>query len=161
MQRYNIKDKHIKVKLLRSRRFTKYPEMFLSNTCTVKVNKDDYLFKDEFIIQCKNKLLPRKIYLYGKKENGPSSDNIYLNHWFPVFLHTIEEGYLVQSNFEKSNSPMELTIGLPIEYRMTAFNYLNWTKKSVIDFLSCLFNLEITEAEYEQQDLLDTLLTAA
>lgn len=161
MQKYNVNDKHLKVKLLQSKRFTKYSDYFLSNTCTVRVNADDFFIGDEFVIQCKNKILPRRIYLYGKKNTSPVDDCIYLNYWLPVFLNTVEEGYLVKNDFEKSNSSMELAIGLPLEYRKSAFNCTRWSRNSIIEFLSCLFNIELREADFEQQDLLENFANAA
>lgn len=162
MQRYNTNDKHIMQKLLNSKRFTKYPDMFLSNTCTVKVNPDDYFYNDEFTIECKNACLPRKIYLYGKKGRSYEGESyLYLNYWLPIFLKTIEKGYMVKNDFSKSSLPIELTIGLPFGYREKALNHKNWNRKTIIKFLSCLFNIEIYEANFEQQDLLETLGIAA
>lgn len=161
MRRYNVKDKHLNIKLLQSKRFTKYSDIFLSNTCTVRVNPDECLIRDEFTITCKNKILPRKLFLYGKKSNIPADDSIYLNYWMPVFFNTIEEGYLVKMDFERATSPMELAIGLPLEYRKTAFNNSRWYRNRIIEFLSCLFNIELKEANFEQQDLFENLANVA
>lgn len=161
--RYNVQDKRMMRKLINSKRFPEYPNIFLSNTCKVKVNGDDSLEKDEFIIQSKNTLLPKKIYLYGKKtRNDEEENNLYINYWLKVFFKTIERGNLYKWDFFKSESKMELTIGLPLKYRLQAFNYKKWDRKDVITFLSCLFNDELEEADYEQQDLflLDNLQAA-
>ena len=162
MQKYNVLDKHTKYKLSYSKRFTKYPDIFLSNTCTVKVNPDDCLLEDEFIIQTKNAVLPRKIYVYGKKGEGYGlEDNIYLNYWLPVFLKTIEKGYLVKNDFEKVTSNAELSIGLSSKYRKESFKYNSWTRNNIIDFLSCLFGIDLLEGNYQQQDLLEEFTMAA
>jgi len=162
IQLYNVMDKRVAKKLEASKRFVKYPEMFLSSTCKVIVNKDDFLKEDEFILQSNLKILPRRIYLFGKKTtNNIQEDNIYLNYWMPVFLKTIEQGNLVKHDFEKSNSKLELTIGLPIKYRMNAFAYRNWERKDVKEFLCCLFNNELIEQDYEQQDFFDNFQNVA
>lgn len=158
--RYNIEDEREIKKLTYSKRFTEYPNMFLSNICEVRVNPDDYLLKDNFILSCKLKILPRKIFIYGKKERYNSSDDLYLNYWMNIFFKTIEKGYLHKYNFEKCTSKSELCIGLPLEYRCHAFNYESWKKENIIDFLSCLFNTILEEGEYKQQDLWEELLVA-
>ena len=158
--KYNVQDEIEIKKLSNSKRFPKYPTMFLSNTCVVRVNKDDCLQEDEFTIYCKYKILPRKIYLYGKKTKPIEENDIFLNYWLNVFLKTIEEGNLCKYDFPKSDSKLELTIGLPLQYRLKAFDCYNWTRKNVIKFLSCLFDSEIEEADYEQQDFLENLLVA-
>lgn len=161
-QIYNVKDKRITKKLISSKRFPKYHDMFLSNTCFVQVNSDDFLIKDEFIIFSKSKVLPKKIYLYGKKTNKNNNENnIYLNSWMPIFLKTVEQGNLCKFDFSKSTSKLELTIGLPLTYRRLAFKGNYWTKSNVIRFLECLFNIELSETEYIQQNLLDEFLNAA
>ena len=48
--KYNVQDEREIKKLSNSKRFSKYPTMFLSNTCVVRVNKDDCLQEDEFTI---------------------------------------------------------------------------------------------------------------
>ena len=154
--KYNVQDEREIKKLNNSKRFPKYPTMFLSNTCIVRVNKDECLEKDEFTIYCKCKNLPRKIYLYGKKTNYMEENDIFLNYWLNVFFKTVEEGNLCKYDFSK----LEMTIGLPLQYRVKAFNCYNWTRKRVIEFLSCLFDSEIEEADYEQQDFLENLLVA-
>lgn len=162
-QMFNVCDKRMIKKLENSKRFMKYPEMFLSNTCKVRVNSDDFLLKDEFIIQSKYRILPRRINLYGKKSisNSNSEDNLYLNYWMPVFLKTVERGNLIKYDFPKSDSKQELCIGLSFKYRAFAFNYRTWMKSDVIKFLKCLFNDELFEAEFEQQDILDCLPIAS
>ena len=65
--RYNIEDEREIKKLTYSKRFTEYPNMFLSNICEVRVNPDDFLQENNFIIKCRSKILPRQILIYGKK----------------------------------------------------------------------------------------------
>ena len=159
--KYNVSDKRMIKKLSNSKRFLKYPDMFLNTTCQVRVNGDDGLRQDEFIIRSKNKILPRKIYIYGKKsrEKG-EEDCLFLNYWMQIFFKTVENGYLYKHNFEKSNSKLELTIGLPLKYRLKAFGGKKWSRNDVILFLGCLFDSQLKEEEYEQQDLLESLLSA-
>ena len=59
--KYNMEDQKDIKKLDYSKRFLKYPDMFLVKSCEVKVNGDDFLQADSFIIYCKKKVLPRKI----------------------------------------------------------------------------------------------------
>lgn len=158
--KYNVKDKRKMKKLCNSKRFPKYPTMFLSKTCQVRVNNDDCLKNDSFTICCKYRILPRKIYLFGKKTKPAEENDIFLNYWLGVFFETIEEGILHKYDFGKSDSKIELCIGLPLKYRTKAFQYKNWTRKNVIEFLSCLFNCEIQETDYEQQDLFDHIMVA-
>lgn len=155
VQIYDVSDKRILKKLTNNKRFIKYPDMFLSKTCRVRVNPDEYLRADEFIIQG-NTLLPRTIYLYGKRTADVLQEScLYLNYWMPVFLKTIENGNLCKSDFNKSSSKLELTIGLPLKYRYEAFNYSSWKRNDVIEFLSCLFNNELYEVNFQQQDIFD------
>ncbi len=158
--KFNVQDKREIKKLSNSKRFQKYPTMFLSNTCVVRVNDDDYLLEDQFTIQSKYRILPRKIYLYGKKTRQTEENDIFLNYWLNVFFDTIEVGNLRKYDFPKSDSKLEMCIGLPLGYRMKAFKNRNWTRKKVMEFLACLFNSEIQEADYEQQDLFENLLVA-
>ena len=67
---FNIKSKRDIKKLNNSKRFIKYPDMFLSNTCSVRVNGDEFLNAEEFIICSKYKVLPRKLCIFGKKNTG-------------------------------------------------------------------------------------------
>src|SRR5699024_9865453 len=99
--KYNMEDQKDIKKLDYSKRFLKYPDMFLVKSCEVKVNGDDFLKADSFIIYCKKKVLPRKIYLYGKKGKECDGDNLYLNYWLKVFLKTVEKGNLYKQDFEK------------------------------------------------------------
>lgn len=158
--KYNVKDKREMKKLCNSKRFLKYPTMFLSKTCQVRVNNDDCLNADNFTICCKYMILPRRIFLYGKKTKPDEEDDIFLNYWIGVFFETIEEGTLHKYDFKKSDSKLELCIGLPMKYRTKAFRYKSWTRENVIEFLSCLFNCEIQEADFEQQDLFDNIIAA-
>ena len=64
---YNVSSKRDIKKLYNSQRFPKYPNNFIGDTCQVRVNADDYLINDEFIIKSKYKILPKKIYIFGKK----------------------------------------------------------------------------------------------
>lgn len=158
---YNVQDKRDVKKLCHSKRFPKYPDMFLSNTSEIKINPDELLQKDEFVINSKSKVLPRRIYLYGKKTIGNQEENnIYLNYWTDIFLKTVEKGNLYKFDFNKSDSKLEMCIGLPLKYRCVAFRYKNWTRQNVIEFLACLFDCEIEETNYQQQDLLETLLVS-
>lgn len=157
---FDVQNKRDIKKLCNSKRFQKYPDMFLNNTCQVRVNSDELLLEDQFTIYSRYRILPRKIYLYGKKTKSQEENNIYLNYWLEIFLKTIESGSLYKYDFAKSDSNLELCIGLPLKYRCAAFNYRTWTRKSIIAFLSCLFDNEIEEADYEQQDLLESLLVA-
>lgn len=160
-QIYDVKDKRALKRLVNSKRFIEYPKIFLSNTCKVKVNADDWLRADEFTICSKTKILPKRIYIYGKKtQNHIEEDNLYLNYWMKVFFKTVEKGKLFKHDFEKSNSKLELTIGIPIKFRANAYKLNTWTRLNVIEFLSCLFNIPIEEAEYEQQDLIEQLMAA-
>ena len=154
---YRVDSKRDIKRLRFSKRFCKYPDMFLGNVCRVIVNKDNYLVKDEFIIKSKYKILPRNIFLYGKKENY-GSNNLYLNYWLEIFLKTVEQGYLYKYDLKKSELKTELAIGLPLEFRYQAFDYTNWDRKKVIKFLSCLFDNELIEENYEQQDLFEELV---
>ena len=156
--RYNVEDEREMKKLTFSKRFTKYPDMFLTNSCEVKVNADDFLQENSFIIKCNLKILPRKIFLYGKKNRNYIDDDLFLNYWMDIFLKTVEKGYLHKYDFQKSSLKTELCIGLPLEFRRRAFDYKNWTKQSVIKFLSCLFDTTLEESEYDQQDLFDELV---
>lgn len=158
--KFNVQDKREIKKLTNSKRFSKYPSMFLRNTCEVRVNPDDGFKKDKFILYSKTNNLPRKIYLYGKKTKIDEENDIYLNYWLEVFLKTVEEGNLCKYDFEKSDSKLELCIGLPSKYRVYAFNYSRWTRKNIIEFLSCLFDCDLEIVDYEQQDLLDNLMIA-
>ena len=158
---YDVKDKKRIKMLYQSNRFPKYPDSQLGNYCRVKINKDDYLREDEFTIYCKAKILPRKIYIYGKKRRQRREDNnLYLNYWMEVFLKTIENGKLYKLDFEKSTSKSELTIGLPYDLRENAYRYNNWNRGNIIEFLSCLFNMPVEETVYEQQDFIEQLLVA-
>lgn len=158
--RYNIEDEREIKKLTYSKRFTEYPNMFLSNICEVRVNPDDFLQENNFIIKCRSKILPRQILIYGKKTKNYPGDDLYLNFWMNIFLKTIEKGYLQKYDFKKNKSKTELSIGLPLEFRRRAFNYKEWKKENIIDFLSCLFNTTLEEGEYKQQDLWEELLVA-
>lgn len=157
---FNVQDKRDLKKLASSKRFLRYPNMFLTNTCEVRVNKDDYLTESQFVIHSKKRILPRKIYLYGKKTGYGLENNLYLNYWLEVFLKTVENGILSKSDFSKSESKLELCIGLPVKYREKAFHYRNWTKDDVITFLNCLFDNQIEETKYFQQNLLDDFMVA-
>ena len=156
-QQYKVDNKRDIKRLKHSKRFIKYPNMFLGNVCKVRVNNDDYLRKDEFIIKSKYKILPRNILIYGKRDRYGTS-NLYLNYWLDIFLKTIEQGYLYKYDLKKTELKTELTIGLPLEFRYLAFNYTDWDRKRVIKFLSCLFDNEIIEEDYEQQDLFEELV---
>lgn len=137
----------------------KYPDCLLSNTCIVKVNDDDYLSQDEFMIYSDQPVLPRHIYLYGKKHivGDKDSDNLYLNYWLEVFTKTIETGNICSMEFKKNNSKVELTIGLPFEFRMHAFEYATWTRENIIKFLICLFGVEIEESNFYQQNMVELI----
>lgn len=154
---YNIENSKDVKRLDCSKRFLKYPNMFLSEICDVRVNGDDFLNSDEFIIHSRKKALPRKIYLYGKKGRENNSDNLYLNYWMKIFLKTVEKGNLYKYDFEKSDSKIELCIGLPLVFRYEAYNYNSWKRENIIEFLSCLFDTYLEESEYEQQDLFEEL----
>lgn len=158
--KYDVQNKRDVKKLYHSKRFPKYPDMFLSNTCQIRVNPDELLKQDEFVIYSKSKILPKKIYLYGKKTNHQEENNIYLNYWTDIFLKTIERGSLYKYDFNKSDSQLEMCIGLPLKYRSAAFRYNNWTRENIIAFLTCLFDVEIEETDYEQQDLFENLMAA-
>ncbi len=153
---YDVQDKRAIKRLKNSQRFQKYPSAFLSDTCQIKINGDDYLLEDEFTIKSKNCILPKQIYIFGKKNRrGLPEDNLYLNYWLEVFLKTVEQGILCKYDFEKSNSKAELTIGLTFEYREKAFNYRDWSRQNIIAFLECLFDCKLEETNFEQQDFLE------
>ena len=106
--KYDVQNKRDVKKLYHSKRFPKYPDMFLSNTCQIRVNPDELLKQDEFVICSKSKILPKKIYLYGKKTNHQEENNIYLNYWTNIFLKTVEKGSLDKYDFNKSDSKLEM-----------------------------------------------------
>ena len=137
--------------------FKKYPTSMLRNSAKVRVNSDSFLLEDEFIIVSPYSNLPREIYIYGKKTDQYSENDIFFNYWMPVFLNTIENGYLNYDKFNKSNSKFELTIGLPFEYRCKAYKN-NWNRANIIEFLSCLFNIKLECSNYQQEDLLELMV---
>lgn len=145
-----------------SGKFKKYPDFLLGKTCLVKVNGDDYLKQEDFIIKADFPILPRSIVIYGKKHKPGEndSDNIYFNYWMETFLKTIETGIIYKRKFKKSTNKNELTIGLPIMFRLNAFNSCTWSKDNIIKFLSCLFGIEIQESYFHQQIFLDFDLAA-
>lgn len=156
----NIKDRNLieKLSLLQeSGELKKYPLGLLRYNCTVKVNPDDYLKADEFMICSSYSNLPRNIYLYGKGDNYNSEDNIYLNYWLDVFFKTIENGKIYPQQFDKSQSKFELTIGISRVFREKAYSYNTWTRKNIIEFLSCLLDTNLEEANYQQEDLLEEM----
>lgn len=153
----NVKSKKIFEKLNtlnESGEFKKYPGSMLRNNSRVRVNPDDYFMSDEFFIVSPYCNLPREIYLYGKRSSN--DDNIFLNYWMNIFLKSIENGYLNYEHFDKSTSKYELTIGIPYNFRRRAFER-TWTRKDIIQFLSCLFDVKLEEANYQQQDLLELM----
>lgn len=141
--------------------FNKYPDFLLGRTCLVKVNGDDYLKQEEFMIKADTPILPRSIILYGKKhkQGEDDTDNIYLNYWMEVFLKTIENGKIYKRLLNRKLNKNELTVGLPLMFRLNAFS-CTWTKEDVIKFLSCLFGMEIHESYFHQQIILDYDLAA-
>ncbi len=145
-----------------SGKFKKYPDFLLGKTCLVKVNGDDFLKKEEFMIKADYPVLPRSIVVYGKKHkpSEDDTDNIYINYWMEIFLKTIECGKIQNRQFKRSANKNELTIGLPLMFRMNAFNSCIWSKANVIKFLSCLFGIEIQESYFHQQIFLDYDLAA-
>lgn len=156
---HSVKSSRIKSNLERLNRegeFLKYPDMFKRNSSLVRVNRDDYLVEDEFMIVSSKFNLPRQIYLYGKKQS--SEDVIYLNKWMDIFLNTIENGYIEKNDFSKSNLNYELAIGLPFDFRRKAFDGDTWSRYNVIDFLSCLFDTNLEEINYQQQDMLELMV---
>lgn len=140
-------------------KFKKYPDYLLDNTCIVKVNKDDYLLEDEFMISSDNYILPRCIRLYGKKhiQGKNDQDNIYFNYWLEIFTKTIEKGYIYKKDFNKS-TPTDLSIGLSMTFRMNSFHYSNWNRENVIKFLTCLFGTNIKESNYYQPNVLELMV---
>ena len=46
------------------------------------------------------------------------------------------------------------------EYRCNAFSGREWNRNNIISFLSCLFDNELEEADFEQQDFLEELMVA-
>lgn len=142
--------------------FIKYPDFLLGKTCLVKVNGDDYLKQEEFMIRTDFPILPRSIVIYGKKHKQGEDDtnNIYLNYWLEIFLKTIEYGKITKRLLKKSSEKNELTIGLPLMFRLNAFNGSYWCKEDIIKFLSCLFGIEIQESYFHQQTFLDYDLAA-
>ena len=162
---YDVSKKNIIKRLYRaneSGKFKKYPDFLLGKTCLVKVNGDDCLVQEEFMIRADFAILPRSIVVYGKKHKQGEDDtnNIYLNYWLEIFLKTIECGKMQNRVFKKTANKNELAIGLPIMFRLNAFNGASWTKKDIIRFLSCLFGIEIQESYFHQQIFLDYDLAA-
>ena len=82
-------------------------------------------------------------------------------NWKPKEFDKIDKDFNeYKYDFEKSNSKLELTIGIPIKFRANAYKLNTWTRSNVIEFLSCLFNIPIEESEYEQQDLIEQMMVA-
>lgn len=162
---YDVSKKNI-IKRLNSANesgsFKKYPDILLGRTCLVKVNGDDYLKKEEFMIRADYSILPRSIVVYGKKHKTGENDtdNIYLNYWMEIFLKTIEHGIISKRLFKRNTIKNELTIGLPFMFRLNAFDSCTWSKENIIKFLSCLFGMEIEESCFHQQIFLDYDLAA-
>ena len=157
----NINDENIKDELKslqESGELKKYPIALLRNNCTVRVNPDDYLKSDEFIIISSYSNLPRNIYIYGKGRQTYSGDDIYLNYWLYIFLKTIEKGEIYPHQFEKSQLKFELAIGISNEFRAKAYQYNTWSRNNIIEFLSCLFDTKLEEVTYQQEDLLETMV---
>lgn len=153
----NVKSQNILSKLTllnNTGEFKKYPTSMLKNNSRVRVNRDSYLVEDDFIIVSPYFNLPREIYIYGK---STGEDNIFLNYWMPVFLNTVENGYLNFESFKKSTSKYEMTIGLPYSYRSKAYSKA-WQRENIIEFLSCLFNVRLEQANYQQEDMLDLMV---
>lgn len=162
---YDVSKKNIRKKLNianESGKFKKYPDFLLGKTCLVKVNGDDCLIQEEFMIRADFPILPRSIVVYGKKHrpSEDDTDNIYLNYWLEIFLKTIECGKIHNRLFKKSTNKNELAIGLPFMFRLNAFNGASWSKENIIRFLSCLFGIEIQESYFHQQIFLDYDLAA-
>lgn len=156
----NVKSQNILSKLSMlndAGEFKRYPTSMLRNNARVRVNHDSYLEEDDFIIVSPYFNLPREIYIYGKKTRSSDEDSIYLNYWMPVFLNTVENGTLNYGQFEKSFSKYEMTIGLPYLYRCKAYGN-SWQRENIIEFLSCLFNVKLEQANYQQEDLLDLMV---
>lgn len=156
----DIQDEKIidKLKLLdQTGEFKKYPTAMLRNSSTVKVNPDDFFLEDEFIIVSPYCNLPKNIYIYGKKTMLGQTNDIYCNYWMDIFLKTIEKGNISQDYFSKSTNKYELTIGLPHEYRRKAYG-VTWKRENLIEFLSCLFDVTLEQANYQQQDWIDLMV---
>ena len=160
--KFNIEDQRDVIKLKNSKRFPKYPNEILSNICEVKVNGDEYLKEDEFLIKSKYNILPKKIFIYGKKStrNSQSNDNLYTNYWLEIFLKTIEKGLLCKYDLNKNNSASTLEIGLTFDFRRYAFNHIVWTRDKIIKYLSCLFGNTLEEADFKQEDFIENILVA-
>ena len=57
---YNVNDINVKKRLEKSKVFKKYPDFFLSNTCKIRVNNDDFL-TGEYIYLVKKQNQIKKI----------------------------------------------------------------------------------------------------
>lgn len=157
----NINDENIRDELKslqESGELKRYPTALLRNNCTVRINPDDYLTADEFIVISSYSNLPRNIYIYGKGRESYTGDDIYLNYWLDIFLKTIEHGKIYPQQFEKSKLKYELTIGISNVFRAKAYNYNTWSRNNIIEFLSCLFDTKLEEVNYQQEDLLETMV---
>lgn len=160
--KFNIENARDVIKLKNSKRFPKYPNKFLCNICEVIVNGDEYLRKDEFLIKSKYNILPRKIFIYGKKSNRYDKiyDNLYTNYWLEIFLKTIEKGILCKYDVNKGNPTTTLEIGLTFNFRSLAFNHTPWTRQDIIKYLSCMFGNNLEEVDFKQEDFIDNMLVA-
>lgn len=159
---FDVSNKNLMKRLTKANetgRFKEYPKYLLDNTCIVKVNRDDYLTGDEFMIISDTYVLPRCIRIYGKKHKAGTNDqdNIYFNYWLEIFTKTIQSGYICKNNFNKS-MPTDLAIGLSMTFRMNSFQYSNWNKEKIIKFLGCLFGTNIKESNYYQPNVLELMV---
>src|SRR5690606_30360572 len=78
-------------------------------------------------------LLPYKIILYGKKDGY--SDTLYLNYWVPVFIDTIEKGF-IEYYAPKTLDTNALCVGLSIGFRK---EYIHGDVQAAKDFIIALF----------------------
>lgn len=159
---FDVSNKNLMKRLIRANetgKFKEYPKYLMDNTCIVKVNKDDYLLEDEFMISSDDYILPRCIRIYGKKHKAGTNDqdNIYFNYWIETFTKTIQNGNICKNNFNKSMAT-DLAIGLTMTFRMDSFHYSNWNREKIIKFLTCLFGTNIKESNYYQPNVLELMV---
>ena len=121
------------------RKYLKYPKVFLTDTCKVVVKGNQFLEQNSFTIKSNKRTLPRTIFLFAKENQDISI--LSTNFWCPIFLSTIEDGYLKS---DPDNETVTMRIGLSNEY--LGMNKGNkWTKDKIIKFIECLFHVIIED----------------
>jgi len=112
-----------------------YPQPLVKEAVVI-INGDDYLPVGEWrLVQVRGKepILPHKIILYGKKDGY--SDTLYLNYWVPVFIGTIEKGF-IEYYAPETLDTNALCVGLSIGFRK---EYIHCDVQATKDFIVALF----------------------